>query len=97
VDAVEVMNGINLFSDNDYTWEEDQTKISYTISKFVNEDAEEMLSMLVKAKTHFLEGGKIRMKYTIVPLVFKSLLLVQTVYKNKDTDEAWEMKAKSVC
>jgi hypothetical protein len=55
-----------------------------------------MLTMLYKAKDHFLEGGKLRMKYTIVPIVFKSLVLVQKVHKAKDTDADWEKKAKKV-
>lgn len=40
--------------DTDYTWEEDQTKISYTISKFYNEDPEEMLTMLVQVNQSLL-------------------------------------------
>jgi hypothetical protein len=62
--------------------------------KFYNEDAEEMLTMLMKARDHFLEGGKIRMKFTIVPVVFKSLLLVQKVFKNKQNDPEWEKKSE---
>lgn len=50
-----------------------------------------------KAKDHFLQGGKIRMKYTIVPIVFKSLALVQRLHKNKQNDEEWEKKVKTVC
>jgi len=82
--------------DDDDEYEEDQSHLAQAISLFVNDDVDEMGCILLSAHEHLKEGGKFRIKYTLVPLVFKSLALVQRIYKLKDKDEAWDRKAKKI-
>eukprot|EP01127_Copromyxa_protea_P006007 TRINITY_DN15815_c0_g1_i1.p1 TRINITY_DN15815_c0_g1~~TRINITY_DN15815_c0_g1_i1.p1 ORF type:complete len:844 (-),score=226.43 TRINITY_DN15815_c0_g1_i1:34-2565(-) len=82
--------------DTDPSWEDNQSKVSYAISLFQSPNVEVEFAILLKCFQHFKEGGKIRYKYTIVPLIFKSLLLVRKIYAAKDSDEDWEKKAKKV-
>eukprot|EP01125_Pyxidicula_operculata_P009784 TRINITY_DN3214_c0_g1_i1.p1 TRINITY_DN3214_c0_g1~~TRINITY_DN3214_c0_g1_i1.p1 ORF type:complete len:837 (-),score=230.35 TRINITY_DN3214_c0_g1_i1:46-2391(-) len=84
---------------DDSEWADDQTKISYIIGKLSNKsDVENMYSILIKAKELLSEPGVcVAVKFTLVPLVFKSLGLINQIYKNKDTDvDSWEKKCKLV-
>jgi len=51
---------------------------------------------LLSAHEHLKEGGKFRIKYTLVPLVFKSLTLVQKIYQSRNVDESWDRRAKKI-
>lgn len=82
--------------DTDLSWEDNQSKVSYAISLFVSPNVEVEFAILLKCFEHFKQGGKIRFKYTIVPLIFKSLILVRKIYAARDTDADWEKKAKKV-
>lgn len=85
-----------MIRDTDPSWEDNQSKVSNAISLFVSPNVEVEFAILLKCYEHFKEGGKIRYKYTIVPLIFKSLLLVRKIYQEKDNDADWEKKAKKV-
>eukprot|EP01126_Amoeba_proteus_P057983 TRINITY_DN7433_c0_g3_i10.p1 TRINITY_DN7433_c0_g3~~TRINITY_DN7433_c0_g3_i10.p1 ORF type:complete len:389 (+),score=103.39 TRINITY_DN7433_c0_g3_i10:102-1268(+) len=82
--------------DSDPSWEDNQSKVAYTISLFQNPNPSDEFGILLKAYEHFKQGGKIRYKYTIVPLIFKSLQLVRTIYASRNEDPDWEKYAKKV-
>jgi len=54
--------------------------VASVISLLGSNDMEEMSKILTKAKEHFSAGGSTRIKYTLVPLVFKSLKISQLLY-----------------
>uniref|UniRef100_A0A6B2KXW5 Vacuolar protein sorting-associated protein 35 n=1 Tax=Arcella intermedia TaxID=1963864 RepID=A0A6B2KXW5_9EUKA len=81
---------------NEEDWHDDQTQISYVISMLNNSDLETMAAILQKTKELFTNSKDVNIapKYTLVPLTFKALALVQKVYKKRDEDLKWEAKAK---
>ncbi|CDW58167.1 Vacuolar protein sorting associated protein 35 [Trichuris trichiura] len=44
----------------------------------------------------FNKGGRCRLMYTYVPLIFKAFVLSREYYNNRDEDVAWEEKAKAI-
>jgi len=82
------------FTDEDYN--DDQTRVAYSINTFYNKDVEPMFEILIKAKEFFSEGARTTLN-TMVPLVYKALQLVQTIHKLRTNDKSWEKKAKAVC
>jgi len=68
-------------------WHEDQTQIAYAINMMYNKELETMFAILQKAKEHFTSLN-ISPLYTLVPLTFKALSLVQTFVKKKAGDNS---------
>jgi len=62
-----------------------------------HKDVETMFAILQKAKDHFTSGNvNTGPMFTMVPLTFKALSLVQYIYKQREQDTTWEKKAKVV-
>jgi vacuolar protein sorting-associated protein 35 len=52
--------------------------------------------MYVVSRKHFSKGGAKRLKYLLVPLVFRALRLAIRLKKQEEEDSNWAMKAKKV-
>jgi len=68
--------------------------VASVISLLGSDDMEEMSKILTKAKEFFILGGKDRIKYTLVPLVFKALKITQILYTT--SPENWKLISKDV-
>jgi len=68
--------------------------VASVISLLGSNDMEVMSKILTKAKEYFVGGGKDRIKYTLVPLVFKALKITQTLYTSGT--ENWKLVSKDV-
>jgi len=77
-------------------WIDDQHQVSCAINLFYSKDADLFFPILQKAKDYFTGEYNISPLYTLVPLTFKALTLVQTIYKNGESDINWERKTKVV-
>jgi len=70
--------------------------VACAINLFYSRDVDSFFPILQKAKEYFSGEYNISPLYTLVPLTFKALTLVQTILKNGETDTNWEKKAKVV-
>eukprot|EP01129_Flabellula_baltica_P010004 TRINITY_DN4176_c0_g1_i2.p1 TRINITY_DN4176_c0_g1~~TRINITY_DN4176_c0_g1_i2.p1 ORF type:complete len:628 (+),score=101.58 TRINITY_DN4176_c0_g1_i2:69-1886(+) len=84
-------SGESMIDDDEFDGE--LSIVASVISLFSNEDLMTMISILEKAKEHLAQGGNARIKYTLVPLVFKALTLAQTSCTSGT--ENWEKVAQS--
>jgi len=84
----------NNFSEDE--WNDDQHQVACAINLFYSRDADLFFPILQKAKDYFSGEYNISPLYTLVPLTFKALGLVQTIHKNGENDSTWERKAKVV-
>jgi len=59
-------------------------------------NVEQLFGMYMVARKHFGQGGPKRIRYTLVPLVFRVLKLANRLKQQKEEDEEWGQKAKKV-
>jgi vacuolar protein sorting-associated protein 35 len=81
---------------NEEEWHDDQVQVACAINMFYSRDVDQLYPILQKAKEFLTGEVNISPLYTLVPLSFKALSLVQTIYKNNQSDSSWERKAKVV-
>eukprot|EP01123_Difflugia_compressa_P014659 TRINITY_DN788_c0_g3_i1.p1 TRINITY_DN788_c0_g3~~TRINITY_DN788_c0_g3_i1.p1 ORF type:complete len:699 (-),score=122.39 TRINITY_DN788_c0_g3_i1:99-1943(-) len=83
---------------NDEEWHDYQQLVSYAISLMYNKDPELMVPILQKVKEHFLNQSATTVGhlYTLVPLTFKALSLVQAIFKKQNEDPNCEKRIKYV-
>jgi len=77
-------------------FEEEQTTVASLVHLFDSEDVEQLFLMYVTARKHFGQGGPKRIKYTLVPLVFRVLKLTLRIKSMEAQDADWGQKAKKV-
>jgi len=70
----------------------DLSLLASLISLLGSNDMQEMSKILTQAKEHFVAGGKDRIKYTLIPLVFKALRITQILYTSGQ--ENWKLVSK---
>eukprot|EP01118_Nematostelium_gracile_P013563 TRINITY_DN5141_c0_g1_i5.p1 TRINITY_DN5141_c0_g1~~TRINITY_DN5141_c0_g1_i5.p1 ORF type:complete len:732 (+),score=221.45 TRINITY_DN5141_c0_g1_i5:76-2196(+) len=73
---------------------EEQNHVASLVHLFQNDNVEELFAMYITARKHFGLGGPLRVKHTLIPLVFRVLKLA-VVLKNSEDDE-WTGKAKKI-
>jgi len=73
---------------------EEQNTVASIVHQFDSEDSEQLFLMYVTARKHFGQGGPKRIKYTLIPLVFRALRLALRM-KNKEEEE-WAQKVRKV-
>ncbi|GAM27977.1 hypothetical protein SAMD00019534_111530 [Acytostelium subglobosum LB1] len=65
-------------------FQEEQNKVASLIHLFDSEDPEKLFKIYNVARSHFGKGGQLRIKHTLVPLVFRSLRFVTKLKKQVD-------------
>jgi len=75
---------------------EEQHLVARLIHCFESDDIENAFASLVVAKKILDNGGPYRLPYTSVPLVFKSLRVIQRLRMSQDKDNDWTRKASKV-
>uniref|UniRef100_A0A6B2L057 Vacuolar protein sorting-associated protein 35 n=1 Tax=Arcella intermedia TaxID=1963864 RepID=A0A6B2L057_9EUKA len=94
---IEPLTKKNELADED--WQRNQFRVASVLNLIYHNDIGFMYEMLLKAKEFFLDPSKSDLDVThgVVPIVFKSLQLIQNCYKEKDSDPNWEKKVKAIC
>lgn len=75
---------------------DEQSLVASLIHLCESSDLEQLFAMYLVARKHFGQGGPKRIKYTLVPLVFRILKLTLRLKKSAEEDDTWEVKAKKV-
>lgn len=75
---------------------DEQNLVASLVHLCESSDLEQLFAMYLVARKHFGQGGPKRIKYTLVPLVFRILKLALRLKKSAEEDDSWEVKAKKV-
>jgi len=75
---------------------EEQNLVSSLVHLLESPNVEQLFGMYMVARKHFGQGGPKRIRYTLVPLVFRVLKLANRLKQQKEEDEEWGQKAKKV-
>lgn len=77
-------------------FDEDQNKVASLIHLFDNENAEKLFLIYATARKVFGQGGMKRIRFTLPPLVFRSLRLAAVLQANASSDDEWNKVGKRV-
>jgi len=80
--------------DDDFA--EEQNLVASLVHLFENQDPEQLFEMYNVARQHLTKGGTKRIKYLLVPLLFRSLRLAIRLKRTENEDEDWQSKAQKV-
>lgn len=73
---------------------DEQNTVASLVHQFDSENSEQLFLMYVTARKHFGQGGPKRIKYTLIPLVFRSLKLALRMKDNEEDD--WAQKVRKI-
>ncbi|PRP80240.1 vacuolar protein sorting protein [Planoprotostelium fungivorum] len=83
-----------IIDDDDFA--EEQNLVASLVHLFENKDPEQLFAMYTVARTHLSKGGPKRIKYLLVPLIFRALRLAIRLKRTEEEDEGWLQKAQKV-
>jgi len=81
---------------DDEDFAEEQNLVASLVHLFENQDPEQLFAMYTVARQHLMKGGPKRIKYLLVPLIFRALILAVRLKRTENQDENWQAKAQKV-
>jgi len=81
---------------DDEDFAEEQNLVASLVHLFESQDPEQLFKMYTIAKEHLNRGGPKRIKYLLVPLIFRALRLAIRLKKSEAEDDNWVQKAQKV-